>query len=117
MRERQNVKKQFWCSREIAKELSRKALITNLSESEIIRLLIMNFEPQVKPPQEFYEIITELRKIGNNINQIARVANFTKIVQKDDYNKEVKKLNDLIIDLKYNFLVPKENKNLIIKKD
>lgn len=55
MRGVQNIKKQFWCSREIVNKLSRKATVTGLIESKVIRLLISNFEPKEKPSQEFYE--------------------------------------------------------------
>lgn len=108
MRGGQNVKKQFWCSREIAKELSRKATITGLSESEVIRLLISNFEPREKPPQEFYESLKDLRAIGNNLNQIARKANSLDIIDKQFYQREVNKLNEFILEFKKEFLLPKK---------
>lgn len=108
MRGGQNVKKQFWCSREVAKELSRKATVTGLSESEVIRLLISNFEPREKPSQEFYESLKDLRAIGNNLNQIARKANALDIIDKQFYQKEVNKLNEFILEFKKEFLLPKK---------
>ena len=108
MRGEQNVKKQFWCSREIARELSRKATITGLSESEVIRLLISNFEPREKPSQEFYESLKDLRAIGNNLNQIARKANALDIIDKQFYQREVNKLNEFILEFKKEFLLPKK---------
>ena len=102
----QNIKKQFWCSREIANELSQKTSVTGLSDSEVIRLLISNFEPREKPSQQFYESLKDLRAIGNNLNQIARKANAIDIIDKQSYQKEVEKLNDFIIELKKEFLLP-----------
>ena len=108
MRGGQNIKKQFWCSREIANELSKKAKLTGLSESEVIRTLISNFEPREKPPQEFYDCLKELRAIGNNLNQIARKANSIDIIDKQFYQREARKLNEFILELKKEFLLPKK---------
>lgn len=108
MRGVQNIKKQFWCSREIANELSRKASVTGLSESEVIRLLISNFEPREKPSQQFYESLKDLRAIGNNLNQIARKANAIDIIDKEFYHREVKKLNEFMLEFKKEFLLPKK---------
>ena len=38
-----------------------------MCESDYLRTLINGYLPKEKPPKEFYDIINELRRIGNNI--------------------------------------------------
>ena len=56
------------------KELSRK---TKLSEADVIRMMINNTELKESPPKEFYDLLNKINNIGNNINQIAKIANQT----------------------------------------
>ena len=69
------IKKQFWLSETENQELIRKANLSGLSQTSVIRLLLMNYEPREKPDQRFYETMQQLYAIGNNINQIVRKAN------------------------------------------
>ena len=72
---KQRIKKQFWLSLEDNAELKRKAELSGLSETSVIRLLIRGFEPREKPDARFYDTMSELSAIGNNINQLAVKAN------------------------------------------
>jgi hypothetical protein len=49
---------------------------------------------------EFFNILEELRRIGTNMNQFARLANSTGIVEGKEYWKKVKELEDAISDMK-----------------
>ena len=91
-----NIKKQVWLNREEATQLKKKAKKVGLNESELLRNLIIGFEPREKPGEEFYETMKQLRGIANNLNQIARKANALNFVDAPLYNKEVLKLNDFI---------------------
>lgn len=101
---KKNIKKQIWLDQTEANELKVKSSKALLSESEFIRLLIMDTKIKEKPGEEFYEAIKELRAIGNNLNQIAKVANSTGNINEIYYQTESKKWNQFIIDIKRNFL-------------
>lgn len=47
-----------------------------------------------------------VRKIVNNINQITRIANEKKVIDVLHLNKEIDKLNELIIDIKNKYFCP-----------
>lgn len=47
-----------------------------------------------------------IRKIGNNINQIARMANAKKVIDIPHLKKEIDKLDELIVDMKNKYLRP-----------
>ena len=71
----------------------------NLTKSEYVRRLIMNCRLKEKPDDRFYDILRNLTKIGNNLNQIAYRAN--KTVCKDGYldikiaNSDIKTLEKM----------------------
>lgn len=57
------------------KHLTKQAERARLNNSVFIRKLISGTELRSRPPDEYGKIIRELSAIGNNVNQIARVAN------------------------------------------
>ena len=48
---------------------------TGLTQSKYLRALIMKRPIHEKLPIDYYRMLTELSRIGNNLNQIARSAN------------------------------------------
>lgn len=72
--------------------------------SSYIRKLIIGTQLKEKPDYEFYNVMKELTKIGVNLNQIARVANSTNVIEKDFYNKEAKKWNEISRQIKNKYL-------------
>ena len=59
-----------------------------------------------KTSEQFYEEIKNIRSIGNNINQIARIANAKGVVDVPHLKKEIDKLDEFIIDMKNKYLRP-----------
>lgn len=103
MRKR-NIKKQIWLNREEAGQLKKKAKKVGLNEATLVRNLILGFEPKEKPDDRFYEAMKEFRSVGNNLNQIAKKANYLNYIDTSMYIEETKKLNAFIIDIKKQFL-------------
>ena len=105
-----NIKKQVWLNREEATQLKKKAKKVGLNESELLRNLIIGFEPREKPGEEFYDTMKEMRSIGNNLNQIARKAHSLNFIDEPLYKKEAEKWNQFMLKVKKEYLLPKENK-------
>ena len=72
--------------------------------SSYIRKLIIGTQLKEKPDYEFYNVMKELTKIGVNLNQIAHVANSTNVIDKDFYNQEAKKWNEISRQIKNKYL-------------
>lgn len=53
---------------------------SNMNYSDIIRMFIADKEIIVYPATEMGKLLTDVSKIGSNINQLARVANSTQSV-------------------------------------
>jgi len=75
---------------------------TGFTASQLIRSLITQTEIKTRPPSAMPQLLRELSAIGNNVNQIAKVANYSDKVYKEDLqemkqafdklSKEVRKL-------------------------
>ena len=57
-----------------------------------------------KPDEKFYDTLEQLRGIATNINQIARVANQTRIIDVDSLKIFEKEVKDIISDLRKKYL-------------
>lgn len=62
---------------------------SGLSREAYLRSLI-NYEiPRGKPTEDYLEVIRQLKKIGNNLNQIAVIAHKTNAIDIVRYKQEV----------------------------
>jgi len=104
-----NIKKQVWLNREEATLLKKKAKKVGLNEAALIRSYIVGIEPREKPDERFYDVMKEMRAIGNNLNQIARKANSLNFVDYPLYKKEADKWNQFMLKIKKEFLLPKDS--------
>lgn len=107
MARRRGIKKQFWFNKEEATMLKKKSKKVGVNESTLIRNLVMGFEPKEKPDERFYDSLKQLRSIGNSFNQLVAKANALNFIDEIEYKKEKKKIDDIIIKLKEEYLYPK----------
>lgn len=103
-----NIREQIFLNREEAALLKNKAKKVGFNKSELIRNLIVGFEPREKPDDRFYEVMNEMKAIGNNLNQLARKANSSKVVDHTLYKKEAENWNEFMLKIKKEFLLPKK---------
>lgn len=103
------IKKQIWLNDEEYYILKTRSEAVGMNASDYIRKLLVGYKPKEKPPEDFYEVIKSIRIIGNNINQIARMANARGVVDILHFNKEVEKLDQIIIDMKNKYLRPEKD--------
>ena len=94
------IKKQIWLNDDEDYIMKCKSEAVGMNASDYIRHLIVGYKTKEKPPQQFYEDIKSIRNIGNNINQIARIANAKGIIDVPHLKKEIDRLDQLIIDIK-----------------
>ena len=100
------IKKQIWLSDEEDYIMKCNADSVGMNSSDYIRHLILGYKPKEKPSAQFYEDIKGVRNIGNNINQIARIANAKGVIDVPYLKKEIDKLDEFIIDMKNKYLRP-----------
>lgn len=107
---KKRIKKQFWLSEEDAKELKRKAQLTGLNETAVIRLLLRGYEPKEKPDSRFYDAMRELNAIGNNLNQLAAKANRLGFIDAPLLRREAERWANFQMDIETTFLRPAESR-------
>jgi len=77
-------------------ELKKKAKACGLKMEPFIRELIKGTEIKAKPPDEYVRLVREVNYIGNNINQIAHIANANKDIKREQLDMVKKLQNDII---------------------
>lgn len=82
------------------KSLNEKVKLSGLSRENYIRSLIEGHDIKALPPDSFHTVIFHLRHIGNNLNQIARVANSSGEIDTQQYMESVKSLNKEILEIR-----------------
>lgn len=88
MRKRNN---RIWCrlnDQEYAKYLSQVKK-TGLSQEAFLRKLITGCQVKEMPPLDYFKLIQELMRTGNNLNQIAAKTNSLHLFDCDLYRKDV----------------------------
>ncbi|MDL2274087.1 MobC family plasmid mobilization relaxosome protein [Oscillospiraceae bacterium OttesenSCG-928-G22] len=83
-----------------ADKLSELKQKTGLTKSKIFRALIDGASLQELPPLDYHQMTRELHAIGNNLNQIARVANASGEIDREQYIKNATDALTLIHDIK-----------------
>lgn len=76
-------------------ELARlRALVakSSLSQEAYLRALIAGVRPRDKPPPDYHAMVRELHAIGNNLNQIARKAHATGVVDAERFDEQARTL-------------------------
>ena len=106
---KRNVPIRVWLSKSENAELNRKAKITGLPKSTVIRLLLNNYEPKEKPDARFYETMRALSAIGNNINQLALKANALGFIDAPMLKAEALRWHQFQADIEREFLRPQKS--------
>lgn len=103
MRKR-NVSILFRLTKREAESLYKKVKKSGLNRETYLRQLINGVVPRDAPPPDYYAMMRELHKVGNNLNQIALKAHTLNVidVQRYDeavreYEKTVKKITNAVI--------------------
>ena len=76
--------------------LQKKAKASSMKMEPFIRKLIMGVEIKARPPNEYVQLIREVNAIGNNINQIAHIANAEGRISDNKISEVKKYLSDIM---------------------
>ena len=76
--------------------LKSQAAACALKMEPYIRKLIMGKEIRPRPPDEYVRLLREINAIGNNINQIAHIANAQQYISEDKIETVLQMQNDIM---------------------
>ena len=77
-------------------KLEKKAKETGMKKAQLLRAFITDNEIRAKPAEDYLKLVREINAIGNNINQIAHIANTQKYVDKEQIKYIVEYLDDIM---------------------
>jgi len=85
----------FRATEEEASEIRRKAAAAGMTVSRFLRTSAMNSQVVLYNTADIYGLRSDLRRIGNNINQIAMVVNSNRSVYQSDVRELKKQFSEL----------------------
>ena len=77
----------------------RIAVATNSTNSNLVRRFLQTSVFVEFPPVEYWEIIKQLDSIGNNLNQLARVAHSLGFIDEPEYRKNANEVSRAVAQL------------------
>ena len=90
-----NVVMKFRATEEEAAEIRRKANAAGMTVSRFLRTSAVKSQVVLYNTADIYGLRSDLRRIGNNINQIAMVVNSNRSVYQSDVTDLRKQLNEM----------------------
>ena len=90
-----NIVMKFRATEEEAAEIRRKAAAAGLNVSRFLRTSAVKSQVVLYNTADIYGLRSDIRRIGNNINQIAMVVNSNRAVYQNDVRELRKQLNEM----------------------
>ena len=97
---------------------------SGLNKSEFFRKIILDYQLKEQPDERFYEMLSQLRGMANNLNQMARTYNRYQGYMKDDkFTPLLNQIQDFVLSMQDVYLTPQKkgasngnNKNMEIQE-
>lgn len=109
MRKR-NVPIMFRLNRREAEDLDKKVRKSGLNREAYLRQLIRGVVPKDAPPPDYYSMMRELHKIGNNLNQVAQKAHTLNVIDVQRYDKNMRDFETAIKHITEAVILPERKR-------
>ena len=93
---RRNVAVLFRLTEKEALRLDEKVRRSGLNREAYLRQLISGAVPKDAPPPDYYSMMKELYRIGNNLNQIAQKAHVLHVIDAQRYDLDVRDFREAV---------------------
>ena len=119
-----NIKINIFLNEDEKKIFDEKAKKSGLSKSEFFRKIILDYQLREQPDERFYEILSLLRNMVNNLNQMARTYNrYQGYMREDKFTPLLNQIQDFVLSMQEVYLTPQKkgvangyNKNMEIQE-
>ena len=91
-----------------ADTLNERVKKSCLSREAYLRQLINGLVPQDAPPTDYYTMMKELYRIGNNLNQIAKKAQTLNMIDVPLYKKAVGEFETVVKEITAAAMLPRQ---------
>ncbi|MCQ2485528.1 MAG: plasmid mobilization relaxosome protein MobC [Clostridia bacterium] len=96
---KRNNKIVFYLDDKELDKLTRNIQKTGLSREAYIRMIIFGTVPKERPSADFFEVLRQLRMIGNNIQQVAIKANTLNLIDAPMYRQNFSEIQNMVGNL------------------
>ena len=118
-----NIKINVFLNEEEKKIFDEKVKKSGLNKSEFFRKIILDYQLREQPDERFYEILSLLRNMVNNLNQMARTYNrYQGYMREDKFTPLLNQIQDFVLSMQEVYLTPQKkgvsngyNKNMEIQ--
>lgn len=93
---KRNIKITFRMNKEEKDRLRKLVQKSGLSQEAYIRQLIAGVIPRDQPPPDYYNMMRELYRVGNNLNQIAQKAHALEAMDAARYDTAVQEFRQAV---------------------
>lgn len=107
MRKR-NVPILFRLNRKEAENLDKKVKKSGLNREAYLRQVINGVVPKDAPPPDYYSMMRELHKIGNNLNQIAQKAHTLNVIDVQRYDQDMRQFEKTVAKITEAVVLPEK---------
>lgn len=119
-----NIKINAFLNEEEKKIFDEKVKKSGLNKSEFFRKTILDYQLREQPDERFYEILSLLRNMANNLNQMARTYNrYQGYMREDKFTPLLNQIQDFVLSIQEVYLTPQKkgvsngyNKNMKIQE-
>ena len=98
---KRNHRVRVWLDDDEYQTLNLLVAKTSMSREAVLRDMLAGLTVKEKPPTEYADILIQLRKIGNNLNQLTALFHkhgFPDIPELKKISKDVHRMNQLFVD-------------------
>lgn len=93
---RRNIPFLFRLDQKEADAFRERVQKSGLSKEAYIRQAISGKVPKEAPPPDYYAMMKELHRIGNNLNQIAKKAHTLNVIDVQRYDRAMRKFEKVV---------------------
>lgn len=93
---RRNISFMFRLNEQEAEAFRERVKRSGLTQESYLRQVISGKMPRDAPPPDYYAMMRELHKIGNNLNQIAQKAHVLNVIDVQRYDRDMRKFEETV---------------------
>lgn len=104
-----NIKINIFLNEDEKNIFDEKAKKSGLSKSEFFRKMILDYQLKEPPDERFYEVLSLLRNMANNLNQMARTYNrYQGYIREEKFTPLLNQIQDFVLSMQEVYLTPQK---------
>ena len=93
---RRNISFMFRLNEQEAEAFRARVKRSGLTQESYLRQVISGEMPRDAPPPDYYAMMKELHRIGNNLNQIAQKAHVLNVIDVQRYDRDMREFKETV---------------------